>query len=98
ALLLEIFLPYFTSFLVGSPSAGIAISYPVLLSLLGKLSEKAAALIMASAYLGYLASPLHLCMALTVQYLKIPLEKVYRYMIPSLAPPCLGAIFIYFIV
>ena len=32
---------------------------------------------------GYIASPMHLCLALTNSYYKSELRRVYRYLVPS---------------
>jgi hypothetical protein len=44
---------------------------------------KIASLIYASAFIGYIASPLHLCYVYTAEYYKIPLIEGYKYMIPA---------------
>jgi hypothetical protein len=42
-----------------------------------------ASLIYASAFIGYIASPLHLCYVYTAEYYKVPLIEGYKYMIPA---------------
>ncbi len=78
------FLPAILGFLVGSPSGGISISVPMLASTVN-FTSKAASLLYISAYFGYLGEPTHLCLVLTADYFNCPLNKMYKYMIPSLA-------------
>ncbi len=76
-------LPAALSFLVGSPSGGLAISIPILAGTFS-FDSSSASLLYISAYLGYLAAPTHLCLALTADYFKCPLSKMYRILAPSL--------------
>ena len=89
-------LPAVLGFLVGSPSGGIAISFPMLASTLN-FTSKAAGLLYISAYFGYLGAPTHLCLVLTAHYFKCPLNKMYKYMIPSLAISFTTALIVYFL-
>lgn len=77
-------LPAALSFLVGSPSGGLAIGIPILAGTFS-FDSSSASLLYISAYLGYLAAPTHLCLALTADYFKCPLSKMYRILAPSLA-------------
>ncbi len=88
------FLPAVLGFLVGSPSGGISISVPMLASTLN-FTSKAASLLYISAYFGYLGAPTHLCLVLTADYFKCSLNKMYKYMIPSLAISFATALLVY---
>lgn len=87
-------LPAVLAFLVGSPSGGIAISVPMLAGTLN-FTSSSASLLYISAYLGYLAAPTHLCLALTADYFKCPLNKVYKFLAPSLAISFTVALLVY---
>ena len=81
-LALAVLLPIFFSTVSGHPTAGIAIATPIIASLMGT-DVKIASLIYASAFIGYIASPLHLCYVYTAEYYKVPLIEGYKYMIPA---------------
>jgi len=81
-LALAVLLPILFSTISGHPTAGIAIATPIIASLTG-VDVKIASLIYASAFIGYIASPLHLCYVYTAEYYKVPLIEGYKYMIPA---------------
>jgi len=81
-LALTIMLPIFFSTVSGHPAAGIAIATPLITSIM-KMNVSIASLIYASAFIGYIASPLHLCYVYTAQYYKVSLAEGYKYMIPA---------------
>jgi hypothetical protein len=87
-------LPAILGFLVGSPSGGIAISVPILAGTLS-FSVGSASLLYISAYFGYLAAPTHLCLALTADYFKCRLGRVYKLLVPSLASSFAVALVVY---
>ncbi|UCE96692.1 MAG: DUF401 family protein [Candidatus Bathyarchaeota archaeon] len=89
-------IPAALAFLVGSPSGGIAISFPILAGFLS-FTPSSASLLFISAYLGYLAAPTHLCLALTADYFKCPLNKMYKLLIPSLVISFAVALLVYYI-
>lgn len=74
--------PAILGFLLGSPSAAIALSVPILAETI-TFVPKTASLLYISAYLGYLIAPTHLCLVFTAQYFKSPITKSYKYLIPS---------------
>ena len=88
-------LPSVLAFLVGSSYGGIAISVPILAGTLNFTSNNAS-LLYISAYLGYLAAPTHLCLALTADYFNCPLNKVYKFLAPSLAISFAVALLVYY--
>jgi integral membrane protein (TIGR00529 family) len=89
-------IPAVLGFLVGSPYVGIAISYPILAGFLN-FTSSSAGLLYISAYLGYLGAPTHLCLALTADYFKCSLSKLYKLLLPSLAISFAVALLVYYI-
>lgn len=87
-------LPAVLALLVGSPSGGIAVSVPIIAGTLSFASDSAG-LLYISAYFGYLAAPTHLCLALTADYFKCPLNKLYKILVPSLAVSFLVALLVF---
>ncbi|MCD6427993.1 MAG: DUF401 family protein, partial [Desulfurococcales archaeon] len=77
-------LPATLAFITGTSMGSIAISLPILASLT-HLTPELTALAYASAFSGYLPSPLHLCYIYTAQYLRISLAAGYKYMVPAIA-------------
>ena len=90
-------IPSTLAFLLGSPSGGIALTVPMVETVL-KFSPQTASLLYAAAYLGYIGAPTHLCLVLTAQYFNISLNKLYKYMVPSLVASFTAAILVYFLV
>lgn len=88
--------PAALAFLLGSPSGGIALSVPILAETV-IFTPKTASLLYISAYLGYLSAPTHLCLALTAQYFKCSISKIYKYLIPSVIVSVISALVIYFL-
>jgi len=80
--LLVLFVPLFLSFISGTPSAGIAISAPILQSIAGS-SKAIADLVYASSFIGYLGSPLHLCYVYSSEYFAVGMRETYKYMLPA---------------
>ncbi len=93
-LLLLITIPAVLAFFIGSPFGAVAISYSILEGIIS-FTPKSAALLYISSYLGYVIAPTHLCLVLTADYFKCSLEKLYKYLIPSLAVSLATAISVY---
>lgn len=96
--LLLIIVPAVFGFLTGSPQGGIALSISILSGVLASFSPKVAALIYISAYLGYTVAPTHLCFQFTADYFKCSMNKMYKYVIPSVAVSFATAILLYLFV
>ncbi|MEM1586913.1 MAG: DUF401 family protein [Candidatus Bathyarchaeia archaeon] len=90
-------IPVCLGFLTGSPMGAIAITASIF-SGLSKFSPGSAALLYASAYLGYIIAPTHLCFVFTVDYFKSSLAKVYGYIIPSFIITYSAALLLYFLI
>lgn len=80
--LLILALPIIFSLAAGHPTAGVAIASPIVASIAG-MNLPIATLVYASAFIGYIASPLHLCYIYTAQYYNISMVEGYKYMIPA---------------
>ncbi len=96
--LLIFLLPFLSAFLTGLTSMGVAISYPIILSLFylnGKLSFALMGLAYSGAVLGILFSPLHLCLIVTINYFKCELSKMYKTLTVSVSLSSILLIFIY---
>lgn len=97
AVVTEVLLPGFMSLISGSPIVGVTSSVPLLAGL-KKFSLGDASLIYLSAFLFYIASPVHLCLVFTAQYFRESLLKIYKYLIPAIILTFFVAISYYYIV
>jgi uncharacterized protein len=75
--------PFFVGLLTGVNQAFVAISFPLLLPIIGKGQPDMILLMFAyiSGFCGILLSPAHLCLALTADYFKAELRAVYKILI-----------------
>ncbi|MHB8927854.1 MAG: DUF401 family protein [Bacillota bacterium] len=82
-----------------SQATTIALTYPILLSIVPAGSSRAlyAMLIYVSSYMAYMVSPLHLCQVFTVQYFGATLSKVYRYYVVPMSAILVSMVAVYFI-
>ncbi|MFN3268644.1 MAG: DUF401 family protein, partial [Zestosphaera sp.] len=55
-------------------------------------------LIYLSAFLFYVASPVHLCLVFTAQYFRENIFKIYKYLIPAIALTFSAAISYYYVI
>lgn len=93
-------LPLLMGFATGLSVAFVGISFPLLLPFMGNgmdFSHGALFLAYISGIVGYEASPLHLCLVLTVEYFQARLGDVYRFIIPPLAGMMLVALAVFLI-
>jgi len=95
-LALELAIPGLLSLISGSSLVGITSSIP-LLTLGRSISVSEASLMYFSAFMFYIASPVHLCLLFTNQYFKENLMRTYRYLIPAAAIMTVIAV-IYFVI
>ncbi|PUA32540.1 MAG: hypothetical protein B7O98_07785 [Zestosphaera tikiterensis] len=95
-LALELAIPGLLSLISGSSLVGITSSIP-LLTLGRSISVSEASLMYFSAFMFYIASPVHLCLLFTNQYFKENLMRTYRYLIPATAVMTVIAV-IYFVI
>jgi hypothetical protein len=78
-------LPMLIGFSTGLSSAMVGISIPLLLPFLVTeqgVNGPAFLLAYGAGGLGYLLSPLHLCLVLSAEYFRARLSSVYRYLLP----------------
>jgi hypothetical protein len=81
-IILAIIVPLTLGVIGGTPITPIAISIPIL-SALSQLNPFTVALIYSFSVLGYVISPLHLCLVCTIEYFKVRAIDVYRSLIPA---------------
>ncbi len=94
--LLMIAIPFIGGFFTGSNTANIGISFPLFLPMFPEENYMIyVAFIYVSSIVGYLVSPLHLCLILTKEHFRCEIGNLYRYfLVPSGA--ILGLAFILF--
>jgi len=75
--------PFFIGLLTGVNQAFVAISFPLLLPIIGSAHPDMVLVMFAyvSGFVGILLSPAHLCLALTADYFKAELRDVYKILI-----------------
>ncbi|MEM1545196.1 MAG: DUF401 family protein [Candidatus Methanomethylicia archaeon] len=78
-----IVLPIIIGFITGSPLTSIGLSIPIVQGIT-TLTSANVSLIYAGSVLGYLASPLHLCLVLSSEYYKVKLTDTYTYIVPAI--------------
>jgi len=99
--LMLVILPMLIGFATGLSIAFVGISFPLLLPFMGNgggLSAAALFLAYMSGMAGYNASPLHLCLVLTVEYFQSRIGDVYRLILPPLAAVVGISLLVYFLV
>ncbi|MCS7140471.1 MAG: DUF401 family protein [Candidatus Nezhaarchaeota archaeon] len=75
-------IPFIMSFLMGSIMGSVTISISMLTDVI-TFTPKVVMLLYTGANLGYLISPVHLCLVFTLRYFNVTIQGVYRYAIPS---------------
>ena len=84
--LLLLVLPFVIGMVTGAHSAAVAIVLPMFLPLVADSGYMAGlSLMYVSGTLGYLISPIHLCLILTREFYKSLLSRVYRLVLPVVA-------------
>ena len=98
--LILIFLPMLIGFATGLSMAFVGISFTLLLPFMmvgGELNGSALFLAYLGGGLGYMVSPLHLCLILSAEFFGARLADVYRYMVPPLIAVVLVGLLVYLI-
>jgi len=93
--LLAIVIPAVLAFATGTSLGSIAISLSILPSIT-QVTPALTALVYATSFSGYLASPLHLCYIYTAQYFRVPFTVGYKYMTPAVVALLASAYMVYF--
>jgi integral membrane protein (TIGR00529 family) len=75
--------PLLAGSISGTPTMGVGMILPILLPLLGDYGVYVVGIIYVGLIVGYIASPMHLCLILTNSYYKSELRRVYVYLVPS---------------
>lgn len=75
-------LPFLFGFILGSPSAAIGVYFPLIFSVVDGADIALVSVLYLSIISGYLISPIHLCLILTIDYFKSRFQEVYRRLIP----------------
>jgi uncharacterized protein len=96
AIMLLSVVPAALGFLMGSPSAAVALSVPILAETVVFIPETAG-LLFISAYLGYMIAPTHLCLVFTAQYFKSSINRSFKYLIPATVISMVAALITYFV-
>lgn len=78
------FVPFVINSLTGYNMAGVSMAFPLLAALFADIGPKGVAVAYAGAFLGILASPVHLCLALTREYFRAEWGRVYAQLAPLL--------------
>jgi integral membrane protein (TIGR00529 family) len=97
AIMLLSLVPAALGFLMGSPSAAVALSVPILAETVVFIPETAS-LLFISAYLGYMIAPTHLCLVFTAQYFKSSINRSFKYLIPATVISMVATLITYFII
>ncbi len=75
------FIPFILGLLTGITAGFVGISFPIILPLMlnnGSLNLSMAMFAYLAGFAGMMVSPMHLCLALTVEYLKVDITKFYK--------------------
>ncbi|HID25660.1 MAG TPA: DUF401 family protein [Thermoplasmata archaeon] len=86
AVLIVVSVPFILGLITGYNLGGVALSYPIVepfFSSLGGNMVAFASLVFTSSLVGYVMSPIHLCMVVTCEYFKTDLSNIYKRFIPA---------------
>ena len=86
--------PFVINLITGYNLAGVSMAFPLLVALFAETGPAGVAVAYAGAFLGVLASPVHLCLALTREYFHAEWGRVYAMLLPMLAGMLLIAVVI----
>lgn len=90
-------LPFVSGFLTGITVASVSSTFPLLIQIMHGSPLSAVSFAFASAYLGVLLSPVHVCFILTREYFHADIGKMYRRMIPACAAILMVALIEYLV-
>lgn len=90
-------LPFISGFLTGVTVGSVGSTFPLILHLLHGSPVGAVSFAFASAYLGVLLSPVHVCLIVTREYFNADLWGIYRKMLPACAFVFLVAVIEYLV-
>ncbi len=75
-------IPFVFAYAVGMHMTGALLAIPIVQSITS-ITPTIASLVYVASFLGYLISPLHLCLIYTAKYFETPITKSYKYLVPS---------------
>ncbi len=81
-------------FSIGHLPAGVGITFPVLIPLLPIVNTQTVAMVFIFILIGYIISPIHLCIILTLEYYKANMNGFYKKAAPSMMV-LVGSIFLW---
>ncbi len=84
-LLVVIISAFAMGLLLGQLPAAVGVGLPVLLPMLPVINVQIVAMIFLFVLLGYIISPIHLCIVLTLEYFDTDMKRFYRKAAPSMA-------------
>lgn len=90
-------LPFISGFLTGITVGSVGSTFPLLLHMLHGSPLGAVSFAFASAILGVLLSPVHVCLILTREYFNADIWMIYKKMLPACAAIFLSAVIEYLI-
>lgn len=96
-MLLLFILPFISGFLTGVTVGSVGSTFPLILHLLHGSPVGAISFAFASAFLGVLLSPVHVCLVLTREYFNADIWGIYKRMLPACALVFLVAVIEYLI-
>jgi len=76
--------PFAINLITGYNLAGVSMAFPLLAALFAETGPSGVIIAYAGAFLGVLASPVHLCLVLTREYFHAEWGRVYRFLVPML--------------
>ncbi|MBS7609998.1 DUF401 family protein, partial [Candidatus Bathyarchaeota archaeon] len=83
SIILLLFITWIIGFTTAMPTAGVAMIFPLTITILGQMDNILASALYLTIVFSYIMSPMHLCLILTLEYYKSQLQKVYRRLIPA---------------
>ncbi|MEM0361314.1 MAG: DUF401 family protein [Sulfolobales archaeon] len=83
-------------FMLGIPTGALAVTVPLIASIVSDV--RLVSLTLVITYLGYMISPSHLCLVLTIKFFKTHLSSIYRYLLPSTAATLVLTMALYFLI
>ncbi|MEM0504842.1 MAG: DUF401 family protein [Sulfolobales archaeon] len=83
-------------FMLGIPTGALAVTIPLIASIVSDV--RLVSLTLVITYLGYMISPSHLCLVLTIKFFKTHLSSIYRYLLPSTAATLVLTMALYFLI
>ncbi|HEC94380.1 MAG TPA: DUF401 family protein [Thermoplasmatales archaeon] len=86
AIIIVVSVPFILGLITGYNLGAVALSYPIVepfFPLVGTNIVAFASLVFISSLLGYIMSPIHLCVVVTCEYFKTDLSRIYKRFIPA---------------